>query len=99
MVAIKKSLLLTTLAIIQSVLLSTSSLVEAIPQFVTHIVYFDIETGEGEKLGRVTFGLFGRLSPKAVENFAALADGTAGIGKHGKPLTYKGNAFHRVIPG
>lgn len=31
-------------------------------------------------------------------SFRALATGEKGIGKSGKPLHYKGSAFHRVIP-
>lgn len=68
------------------------------PQYVTHKVFFDIEV-DGEPLGRIVLGLFGRLAPKTAQNFAALADGTAGIGNHGKPLHFKGNHFHRIIPG
>jgi peptidylprolyl isomerase len=43
--------------------------------------------------------LFGDVVPKTTENFATLCDGSAGIGKSGKPLWYKGSTFHRVIPG
>lgn len=66
--------------------------------FITHLVFLDLEV-DGEYLGRIELGLFGKVAPKAAENFAALADGTAGIGKNGKPLHYKGNVFHRIIPG
>ena len=54
---------------------------------------------DGEPWGRIEMGLFGRLAPLAAENMAQLADGTAGIGKNGKPLHYKGSHFHRIIPG
>jgi len=65
---------------------------------VTEKVYFDIEV-DGTAAGRVVFGMFGSVVPKTVNNFATLADGSAGIGNSGKPLHFKGSAFHRIIPG
>ncbi|KAL8675906.1 MAG: hypothetical protein Q9186_007513 [Xanthomendoza sp. 1 TL-2023] len=67
-------------------------------------VYFDIEIGK-EKAGRVTFELtesiLSGLSvvPKTADNFRALCTGEKGTGKSGKPLSYKGSIFHRVIKG
>ena len=65
---------------------------------ITKKVYFDIEV-DGTSAGRIVFGMFGNTVPRTVENFAQLATGEAGIGNSGKPLAYKGSAFHRIIPG
>ena len=42
--------------------------------------------------------LFADTTPKTAENFRALCTGEKGVGKMGKPLHFKGCAFHRVIP-
>jgi|LauGreDrversion4_2_1035121.scaffolds.fasta_scaffold10049_3 peptidylprolyl isomerase len=64
---------------------------------VTKKVFFDIQIGDAEPQ-RVTFGLFGDVVPETVENFRALCTGEKGMGSSGKPLFFKGSAFHRIIP-
>ena len=64
---------------------------------ITSRVFFDVEA-DGEKLGRIVMGLYGKTVPKTAENFRALCTGEKGVGKSGKPLHYKGSTFHRVIP-
>jgi cyclophilin family peptidyl-prolyl cis-trans isomerase len=58
-------------------------------------VYFDITIG-GQPAGRIEIDLWDD-TPKCAENFRALCTGEKGVGKSGKPLHYKGSAFHRVI--
>lgn len=65
---------------------------------ITDKVFFDITIGE-EVCGRIVMGLYGKQTPKTVENFRALCTGEKGAGKMGKPLHYQGCTFHRIIPG
>ncbi|KAH8703232.1 putative peptidyl-prolyl cis-trans isomerase Cpr7 [Talaromyces proteolyticus] len=59
-------------------------------------VYLDIEFGT-TKEGRIYLELFDDVVPKTAENFRALCTGEKGVGKQGKPLSFKGSIFHRVI--
>jgi len=59
-------------------------------------VFFDISIG-GDAVGRIVMELFRDKVPKTAENFRALCTGEKGVGKLGKPLNFKGCAFHRVI--
>ncbi|KAI3757210.1 hypothetical protein L6452_04744 [Arctium lappa] len=60
-------------------------------------VFFDILIGK-MKAGRIVMELFADVTPKTAENFRALCTGEKGLGTSGKPLHYKGSAFHRIIP-
>ncbi|MFN9660048.1 MAG: peptidylprolyl isomerase [Cyanobacteriota bacterium] len=60
-------------------------------------VFFDISV-DGTPAGRLIFELFADVVPKTAENFRALCTGEKGLGHSGKPLSYKGSAFHRIIP-
>ncbi len=64
---------------------------------VTDKVFFDVTIGD-EPAGRIVIGLFGKEVPKTAENFKSLCVGDKGKGLSGKPLSYKGSIFHRVIP-
>ena len=80
-------------------LAATATLTSADPiDKVTHTVFFDIDI-DGQRAGRVVFGLFGETVPKTAENFRALCTGEKGVGNAGKPLHFKGSHFHRIIPG
>jgi len=52
----------------------------------------------GEPAGRITMELRSDVVPRTAENFRQLCTGEAGMGQSGKPLHFKGSAFHRVIP-
>ncbi|VDM51674.1 unnamed protein product [Angiostrongylus costaricensis] len=57
---------------------------------VTDKVWFDIEQN-GQPMGRIVIGLFGKTVPRTTENFIGLAKKPKGEG-------YLGSKFHRVIP-
>ena len=62
-----------------------------------YTVFFDITIG-GESVGRIEIALAAN-TPKTSESFKQLCTGEAGMGRAGKPLTFKGSGFHRVIAG
>lgn len=50
--------------------------------------------------GRLVIELDPVATPRAAENFRLFCTGEKGVGKgSGKPLTYKGTPFHRIIKG
>jgi peptidylprolyl isomerase len=51
----------------------------------------------GKPAGRIEMTLRADVVPKTAENFRALCTGEKGTGGSGKPLHFKGSAFHRVI--
>merc|ERR1712037_595986 len=58
--------------------------------------FFDMTIG-GAPAGRITMELRADVAPKTAENFRCLCTGEKGTGRSGKPLNFKGSAFHRVI--
>jgi len=69
---------------------------DASPKMTTNVVYFDMTIG-GQAAGRIEMTLRTDIVPKTAENFRALCTGEKGTGTSGKPLHFKGSAFHRVI--
>lgn len=60
---------------------------------ITHKVYLEVEI-DGTNVGRIILGLFGKVTPKTVENFRSLC----ACDNQDKTLCYKGSVFHRIIP-
>ncbi len=60
-------------------------------------VFFDITIGN-QPAGRIVMELRADVAPQTTENFRALCTGEKGVGTAGKPLHFKGSAFHRIIP-
>lgn len=58
----------------------------------------DFDSGKITYQGRILIEVKKDIVPKTAENFRALCTGERGIGCSGKPLHYKNNLFHRVIP-
>ncbi|CRG96205.1 peptidyl-prolyl cis-trans isomerase, putative [Plasmodium gallinaceum] len=61
---------------------------------ITHRAYFDISV-DNKPIGRIIFGLYGKIAPKTVENFISICKGTV---VNGKMLNYTNSIFHRIIP-
>lgn len=62
------------------------------------VVFFDISAGS-KNLGRIEIQLHKDIVPKTAENFRCLCTGEKNKRGTRKPLTYKGNKLHRIIPG
>eukprot|EP00656_Telonema_subtile_P050641 TRINITY_DN6612_c0_g1_i2.p1 TRINITY_DN6612_c0_g1~~TRINITY_DN6612_c0_g1_i2.p1 ORF type:complete len:330 (+),score=107.10 TRINITY_DN6612_c0_g1_i2:125-1114(+) len=58
-------------------------------------VFFEVSVSGKTK--RIEFELYANVVPKTAENFRCLCTGEKGRGRKGKPLSYKGSTFHRVI--
>lgn len=61
------------------------------------VVFFDVTAG-GQPVGRIEMTLRADVVPRTADNFRALCTGEKGMGRMGKPLSFKGSSFHRVIP-
>lgn len=66
---------------------------------VTERVFLEISI-DGENIGKIVFGLFGEVAPKAVHNFSSLCKCNLErkASRTGKDLCYKKSQIHRVIP-
>jgi len=67
--------------------------IERADRTVTAKVTFEISFGT-EKIGNITFGLFGRTCPKTVRNFVTLANPNRPTGEG-----YNGSKIHRIVRG
>ena len=61
-------------------------------------VFFDITIG-GQAAGRIVMTLDSEGCPQTAENFRCLCTGEKGVSSSGAVLHFKGNKFHRIIPG
>jgi len=75
--------------VVAVIALSVASLEAKKGPKVTHKAWFEVSI-DGEDVGKIEIGLFGKTVPKTVENFVQLANKPEGEG-------YKGSVFHRVI--
>lgn len=60
-------------------------------------VFLDIAI-DAAPVGRIVAELYVDAVPRTSENFRSLCTGIRGDGKRGKPLHFKGNRFHRIVP-
>lgn len=60
-------------------------------------VFLDIAIA-GAPAGRIICELYSDAVPRTAENFRCLCAGSRGQGRRGKPLHYRGCAFHRIVP-
>ena len=65
---------------------------------VTHKVAFTVSI-DGKKVEeKIVFGLFGKDVPRTAHNFKAICHDNLKSKSTGKPLSYTGSSFHRIIP-
>ena len=76
-------------------LISTSALYNNAT--VTHKTVLDIEI-DGESIGQIIIGLFGKVVPKTAENFRGLCTGEYGLSADRFPMDYSGTTIFRVLP-
>lgn len=63
-------------------------------------MWFELAINGTAMENRIEIGLFGARCPKTVANFVALCRGdTKSSTRPGQVLSFKGSAFHRIIPG
>jgi peptidylprolyl isomerase len=63
---------------------------------ITRRCFFEVKI-DGKPAGKIVMGLYGKTTPKTVDNFMEICIG-AKSDKNPKALSYKNSPFHRVIP-
>ena len=65
---------------------------------VTHKVAFTVSIDGKTVEEKIVFGLFGKDVPRTAHNFKAICHDNLTSKTSGKPLSYTGSSFHRIIP-